>query len=57
MCRVATCQKCSKATWAGCGNHVDQVMANIPQSRRCTCTAEPQSSGGGFSWLAKLFGR
>lgn len=57
MCRVATCQKCSKATWAGCGNHVDQVMANIPQSRRCTCTVEARSPGGGFSWLAKLFGR
>lgn len=58
MCRVATCQKCSKATWAGCGNHVDQVMANVPQSRRCTCsTGAARPSGGGFSWLAKLFGR
>lgn len=58
MCRVATCQKCSKATWAGCGNHVDQVMANVPQSRRCTCsTDQPRPAGSGFSWLAKLFGR
>ena len=62
MCRAATCRKCGKTTWAGCGNHVNQVMRNVPKSNRCTCAtatggiakAEPASSSG---WLGKLFGR
>ena len=27
MCRAVKCRKCGKTTWAGCGMHVDQVMA------------------------------
>lgn len=53
MCRAATCKKCGKTTWAGCGQHVDQVMSQVPVKQRCTCTREP--SGGGF--FARLFGR
>ncbi len=36
MCRPATCKQCGKATWAGCGQHVDSVMAGIPAAQRCT---------------------
>ncbi|AUI50229.1 hypothetical protein AC20117_04745 [Arthrobacter crystallopoietes] len=58
MCRTATCQECGKATWAGCGNHVDQVMRNVPQSRRCTCaTGASRQSGVAFGWIKELFGR
>lgn len=63
MCRAATCKKCGKTTWAGCGNHVDQVMRNVPKGERCTCSANTgkQAVGaqpaGGSSWLGKLFGR
>ncbi|NMR31808.1 hypothetical protein HGO92_19245 [Arthrobacter sp. SF27] len=58
MCRTATCQKCGKATWAGCGNHVDQVMRNVPQSRRCTCApGAGWQPGVGFIWIKELFGR
>ncbi|MCB1251692.1 MAG: hypothetical protein M9891_03075 [Austwickia sp.] len=53
MCRAVPCKKCGKTTWAGCGQHVDQVMAGVPSAKRCTCVRE--SSGGGF--FAKLFGR
>ena len=35
MCRPATCKKCGKTTWAGCGMHVDQVMAGVPKADRC----------------------
>jgi len=50
MCREVTCRKCGKATWAGCGQHVDQVMRGIPKNQRCQGhEAEP-----GF--FAKLFG-
>ncbi|KAD4059865.1 hypothetical protein GD627_01900 [Arthrobacter yangruifuii] len=62
MCRAATCRKCGKTTWAGCGNHVDQVMRNVPKGERCTCSASAgkpavgaQPAGAG--WLGKLFGR
>jgi hypothetical protein len=35
MCRAVTCRTCGKTTWAGCGKHVDQVMANVPLPERC----------------------
>ncbi len=31
MCRPATCKTCGKTTWAGCGQHVDQVMRDVPR--------------------------
>ena len=37
MCSPATCQRCGKTGWVGCGAHVDQVMAGVPEDRRCTC--------------------
>lgn len=53
MCRAVTCRKCGKASWAGCGQHVDQVMRGIPKANRCAGHAnEP---GGGF--FSRLFGR
>ncbi|WP_199189066.1 hypothetical protein [Corynebacterium sp. 13CS0277] len=52
MCRPVTCKKCGKTTWAGCGQHVDAVMANVPKNQQCTC---PREQSGGF--LGKLFGR
>ena len=56
MCRAVTCRKCGKTTWAGCGQHVSQVMAGVPASRRCAGHAsDPAASGGG--WLRRLFGR
>ena len=35
MCRRITCRRCGKASWAGCGMHVNQVMAGVPRSERC----------------------
>ncbi len=32
-----TCQTCGKTTWAGCGDHVDEVMADVRDDERCTC--------------------
>lgn len=54
MCRAVKCRKCGRTTWAGCGRHVDQVMAGVPRPDRCQGhTGEP--SEGGF--LARLFRR
>jgi hypothetical protein len=50
MCQRVTCPKCGKATWMGCGLHIDQALAGVPPDQRCTCPrAKPL--------LAKLFGR
>jgi hypothetical protein len=53
MCRAVSCRKCGKTTWAGCGQHVDQVMAGVPTSQRCEGHAKEPSEGG---FLARLFG-
>ena len=58
MCRPAPCKLFGKTTWAGCGQHVDQVMAGVAPSQRCPghSDAERAAAGGG-SFLARLFGR
>ncbi|MGO1545328.1 MAG: hypothetical protein ACTHXA_13420 [Gulosibacter sp.] len=58
MCRPTKCKTCGKTTWAGCGQHIDAVKANVPASDWCPGN-HPQSettpaSGGIF---ARLFGR
>ena len=55
MCHRTTCRRCSKATWAGCGNHIEQALAGVPTSERCTCANDTSARGGGF--LAKLLNR
>ncbi len=47
MCRAVTCRTCGKTTWAGCGQHVDQVMAGVPAANRCS-GHEAESGSGGF---------
>jgi hypothetical protein len=37
MCSPAICRSCGKVTYSGCGRHVDQVMASVPEPRQCTC--------------------
>ena len=54
MCRAVPCKTCGKTTWAGCGQHVDQVMARVPSGQRCP--GHPRSEGSG-SWLTRLLGR
>ena len=53
MCRQVTCKRCEKASWAGCGQHVDQVMRGVPAAQRCQ--GHQNEPGNGF--FAKLFGR
>lgn len=50
MCQQATCSTCGKITWRGCGEHVDQVMAGVPDAQRCP--GHPKEPGK----LSKLFG-
>lgn len=58
MCRPANCKICGKTTWAGCGQHVDQVMAGVPRNQRCTghSDAEKASASSG-SRFGRFFSR
>ena len=59
MCRPTTCTTCGKTTWAGCGQHVDQVRATVPAHEWCPGHDEAakagKASGGGF-W-SRITGR
>jgi hypothetical protein len=51
MCSRVTCPTCHRPTYAGCGQHVEQVLGDVPPSDRCQCerSAKP-------SLRARLFG-
>ena len=54
MCQPATCRTCKKATYRGCGMHVEQVLAGVPKSQRCSCDRTGTSSSGGLlGWLRR----
>ena len=57
MCSPATCYSCGKATFAGCGMHVEAVLGHVPAEARCTCheqvqapAPEPRTSRSAFGW-------
>lgn len=50
MCQRVQCERCGKASWVGCGQHVEEVLKGVPQSQRCQCE-RPKS------FLDKLFGK
>ena len=37
MCMRITCDRCGKPTWAGCGQHIDEALAGVPERDRCSC--------------------
>ena len=49
MCQPAVCRACSKATYSGCGMHVEQVLAGVPKAQRCSCDAA-QDQPMGILW-------
>jgi len=52
------CKRCEKAGWAGCGAHVDQVLAGVARNQRCTCTAEEKAAyKRENSFFGRLFSR
>ncbi|MGW4122871.1 hypothetical protein [Nocardia sp. NPDC004711] len=34
MCQPTPCE-CGKITWAGCGEHIDQVKVSVPAEQWC----------------------
>jgi len=57
MCRAVTCKKCQKTTWAGCGEHVDQVMRDVPRAQQCQCGRQSAPAEGTGGFFSRLFGR
>ncbi|MEY3890452.1 MAG: hypothetical protein RLY62_634 [Actinomycetota bacterium] len=53
MCSKVTCKICSKPTWSGCGEHIEEALAGIPKSQRCAGHPEADKKSGLF---AKIFG-
>jgi hypothetical protein len=56
MCRATTCRTCGKTTWAGCGQHVDQVLRGVPAAQRCP-GHDTDAPAAGPSLIARLFSR
>ena len=42
MCRRVTCEICEKPTYVGCGDHIEQVLGDVPKAERCRCNEQPQ---------------
>lgn len=61
MCQRVTCEDCGKATYAGCGRHVEAVLRDVPPEARCHCVAEGASDSAGptklGAWFSALRGR
>jgi len=71
MCSRAKCGTCGKATYSGCGEHIEEALQGVALADRCACSGSavqgtPASaasgstgSGGarGGSLLKRLFGR
>ena len=53
MCRQITCKSCGKASWAGCGMHVEQVLGHLPESDRCSCSSHAPTSGRKRRWFSR----
>ena len=50
MCRAVTCKKCGKASWKGCGAHVEQ---DVPPSQRCHCSEVTVHTAKCKSWFSR----
>lgn len=47
MCRPVRCKTCGKTTWAGCGQHIDQVKATVPANQWCPGHDKPAERPAG----------
>lgn len=37
MCYAVQCAQCGKATWDGCGEHIEEALSSYSEEQRCTC--------------------
>lgn len=45
MCKRRACPQCDKPGWTGCGDHVEEVLADVAPDDRCECDPPPKSAG------------
>ena len=59
MCARASCSKCGKPSYVGCGRHVEQVLQDVPKDQRCRCREERNAGNGERkpSFVERLFGK
>ena len=57
MCRRTQCSTCGRPTYAGCGNHVEQVLADVPTQDRCRCSADQGAARSNFRRWPRLLRR
>jgi hypothetical protein len=59
VCHQVTCKVCQKKSWAGCGQHVKQVMQGVPKAQQCSCTAADKAAykAAHPGFFARIFGR
>lgn len=61
MCQRVTCKSCGKPTYAGCGRHIEAVLADVAPAARCHCREakdqRPAPSGKRQGWFSSLLGR
>jgi hypothetical protein len=59
MCARASCSKCGKPSYVGCGRHVEQVLKDVPKDQRCRCR-EDRTAGNSerkLSFVERPFGK
>ncbi len=44
MCSRVQCPTCNRPSYAGCGNHVEQVLGDVAPADRCECNGGAASS-------------
>ena len=54
MCRATRCKTCGKTTWTGCGKHIENVKAKVPDDQWCPGHPEAERKPG---LLTRLFRR
>ena len=57
MCSKVKCRVCGKASWAGCGAHIESALAGVPKEERCRCRETAPASREGSDESSGLLGR
>lgn len=50
MCYPVPCRVCGKTTWAGCGEHIADVKAQVPPDQWCGGHPEQQQPQSRSWW-------
>ena len=37
MCSAVRCSTCGKATWEGCGQHIEEALSGFAEDQKCLC--------------------